>query len=59
MAPDAAAAKDFYRELFGWTIDAVDGAPMEYHVITNAGRMNGGIVPWGKELGDVSPNWGF
>jgi uncharacterized protein len=41
--PDASA--DFYRELFGWQIEPMEGAAMPYLVIQNQGRGNGGIRP--------------
>jgi uncharacterized protein len=39
--PDASA--DFYRELFGWQIEPMEGAGMPYLVIQNQGHGNGGI----------------
>lgn len=41
--PDASA--DFYRELFGWQIEPMEGAGMPYLVIQNQGHGNGGIRP--------------
>ncbi|MGH2887390.1 MAG: VOC family protein [Solirubrobacteraceae bacterium] len=41
--PDPEASADFYRELFGWQIEPMDGAGMPYLVIQNDGRGNGGI----------------
>jgi uncharacterized protein len=41
--PDASA--DFYRELFGWQIEPMEGAAMPYLVIQNQGHGNGGIRP--------------
>jgi predicted enzyme related to lactoylglutathione lyase len=41
--PDASA--DFYRELFGWQIEPMEGATMPYLVIQNQGTGNGGIRP--------------
>lgn len=51
-------AKSFYASLFDWRVDAVEDAPNEYYVIDNAGRMNGGIIPWSSQMGDVPPSWG-
>ena len=41
--PDPEASADFYRELFGWQIDPMEGAGMPYLVIQNDGHGNGGI----------------
>lgn len=54
--PDAAA--DYYGALLGWDVEVVAGVPMDYRVIRNAGRMNGGILRWTEEMGDVPSNWG-
>lgn len=58
LTRDVDAARDFYGGLFEWDIESVEDSPVEYHVIRNAGRMNGGIIPWMEEMGDVPPNWG-
>jgi len=58
LTKDIKAAKAFYPALFGWNIDAADGAPVDYYEIGNGGRMNGGILPWTSQMGDVPPNWG-
>jgi len=42
---DLDASAEFYRELFGWQTEPIEG-PMPYLVIKNPdGRMNGGIRP--------------
>jgi uncharacterized protein len=44
--PDMDASADFYRDLFGWTVDPVEGMGMPYMTIkTAAGASNGGIRP--------------
>ena len=58
LTRDIEAAKAFYPALFGWEIDADEDAPVEYYEISNAGRINGGIIPWSSQMGDVPPNWG-
>ncbi len=58
LTKDVEKAKAFYTALFGWEIDAAEDAPVEYYGITNAGRINGGIIPWSSRMGDVPPNWG-
>lgn len=43
-SPDPEASATFYRELFGWKIEAFEGMPMTYLGIQNAeGHGNGGI----------------
>ena len=58
LTRDIEVAKAFYSSLFGWEINAAGDSPVEYYGISNAGRMNGGIISWMKEMGDVPPNWG-
>jgi uncharacterized protein len=43
--PDMDASADFYRELFGWQIEAMEGGGMPYLLIQNGGQSNGGIRP--------------
>jgi predicted enzyme related to lactoylglutathione lyase len=45
MSPDIPAAAEFYRALFGWDINEIEGAGGQYWSILNNGRMNGGIMP--------------
>ena len=54
---DAAAARDFYGKLCGWSFDAVEMPNVDYHVIQNAGRSNGGIMQMTPEWGDIPPHW--
>jgi predicted enzyme related to lactoylglutathione lyase len=43
-SPDPEASAEFYRELFGWKIEALEGMPMTYLGIQNSeGHGNGGI----------------
>ena len=58
LTKDIEAAKAFYAALFGWEINAAEDAPVEYYGISNGGRINGGIIPWSSQMGDVPPNWG-
>lgn len=58
LSKDIEAAKTFYSSLFGWKIDVVEDAPVEYYGISNAGRINAGIIAWSSQIGDVPPNWG-
>jgi uncharacterized protein len=42
--PDVDASAEFYRELFGWKFEAVEGMEMPYMVIQTAdGHSNGGL----------------
>ena len=43
ITPDPEAAQRFYGELFGWTFSKF-GEGMDYWVISNQGRGNGGIM---------------
>jgi uncharacterized protein len=43
--PDMDASAEFYRELFGWQLDPMEGSAMPYLVIQNQGNGNGGIRP--------------
>jgi uncharacterized protein len=42
-SPDVEASADFYRELFGWQIEPMEGASMPYLAIQHQGHGNGGI----------------
>jgi predicted enzyme related to lactoylglutathione lyase len=58
LTKDVEKAKAFYTALFGWKIDAAEDAGVEYYGIKNAGRINGGVIPWSSQMGDAPPNWG-
>jgi uncharacterized protein len=53
-SPDMDAAAEFYRQLFGWTVEPFEGSERPYLVITNADHGNGGIRP--VQDGEP-PNW--
>jgi len=53
---DAEAAAEFYSDLFGWQIGSGD-AENGYREIKLGERLNGGILPWREEMGDVPPSW--
>jgi predicted enzyme related to lactoylglutathione lyase len=42
-SPDVEGSADFYRELFGWHIEPLEGASMPYQTIQHQGHGNGGI----------------
>ena len=50
------SAADFYQALFGWNVlpgDAENG----YRAIQVGERLNGGMLPWQPQMGDMPPNW--
>jgi hypothetical protein len=54
-SPDIDASKAFYGDLFGWTTEALEGAPFPYLVIkTPDARSNGGIR---SQMGQEPPYW--
>jgi len=45
-SPDLEGSAAFYRELFGWTVEPIEGMEMPYMMIKNeAGWSNGGMRP--------------
>jgi hypothetical protein len=52
---DTQAVRDFYAGLLGWTYQKMEG--MEYYVIMNGNRPNGGIMPKPAEMGDMPSVW--
>jgi predicted enzyme related to lactoylglutathione lyase len=45
-SPDLDGSAEFYRELFGWKTEPMEGGGMPYLIIRNSdGQMNGGIRP--------------
>ncbi len=45
-SPDLDRSADFYRQLFGWTVEALEGTETPYLMVKSAaGRNNGGIRP--------------
>jgi len=57
MTTDVAAACAFYGEVFGWTFQAVPGAPGDRVVIRNGDRTNGGIARLPEGMEGVPPAW--
>ncbi len=54
--PDMDTSAGFYGELFGWTVDPMEGSEMPYMVIKNSeGHSNGGIRPVMPP--DTPPHW--
>jgi uncharacterized protein len=59
MTHDVAKASDFYCELFGWEVAAVEeDAENERMVIRNGDRMNGGMARLPESAGiETPPHW--
>jgi hypothetical protein len=55
--PDIDAAAAFYREVFGWNIEAMDMPTGPYHIIKVGEAGVGGIISPPAEHG-VPPHWG-
>lgn len=53
---DPAASSKFYRDLFGWKIVEAEGGE-GYLEIVNGERLNGGILTWSPDMGDIPPSW--
>ena len=47
-SPDPPESADFYGSLFGWRAEQMESSPMEYLILWNGERTNGGI----RELGE-------
>ena len=54
---DIGPAKEFYGQLFGWTLEDMEGGPMTYTMIRVGDRSNGGIRPLSEMEAGVPPNW--
>ena len=55
---DVERAKEFYGALFGWGLEAIDGGGgMQYTMIHNGERSNGGIREQSEMEAGIPPNW--
>lgn len=54
---DVGKAADFYGELFGWEVAAVQDAPGDRVVIRNGETMNGGMAVLPDSVKDAPPHW--
>ncbi len=54
---DAAKAGEFYSNLFGWRRDVQNFGDMEYTMLINGERPNGGIFTIPPEMGNIPPHW--
>ena len=61
LTSDVAAAKDFYAELFGWTLEDEPAGGTAYTVIRQDGNEVGGIMRIPDEVKQmgVPPHWGI
>lgn len=56
VSRDVEGAKHFYAELLAWGFREVPGSG-GYQEILVGDRLNGGILPWAQEMGDMPPMW--
>ena len=58
MTHDVPKAVDFYREVFGWEMDAVEGAPGNRQSIRVGKTLNGGIAEIPEQMSSqMPPHW--
>jgi predicted enzyme related to lactoylglutathione lyase len=59
MTTDPAAAKKFYKDLFGWELEDMNMTGMNYTVVKTDGKAIGGIMSMPPNVPPgVPPNWG-
>jgi predicted enzyme related to lactoylglutathione lyase len=58
MTTDAAAAKKFYGQLFGWSMEDKDMGEMIYTVVSAGGQQIAGIMKNPPQCRDMPPAWG-
>jgi uncharacterized protein len=55
---DPVAAAEFYKGLFGWDVEAMEGGPMAYWMITVGGEGQAGIMPMPETMPpEAVSNW--
>ena len=47
--------RSFYEQVFGWSIQPMEGAPMPYHLVFVDGRVVGGVMTMGDQFPDHVP----
>ena len=57
MTTDTNKAGEFYSSVFGWKLDKQNFGPMEYTMMINGDRPNGGMLQITPEMGPIPPNW--
>lgn len=54
-------AKEFYKEMFGWTLEQSKSSPMTYEEIHVGEKAVGGMMPinehWGENWEKIPPQW--
>jgi uncharacterized protein len=58
LTPDVAAAKTFYAELLGWTLQDIHPGDMDYTIIKSNNREIGGIMATPPQAKGMPPMWG-
>ncbi|HFD11695.1 MAG TPA: VOC family protein [Crenotrichaceae bacterium] len=58
MTTDVAAAKEFYRQLLGWTLEDIQNCDLGYSLAKIADQEVAGIMRIPPEAGDMPPAWG-
>ena len=58
MTTDPAAAKAFYSQLLGWSLEDIKPDGMDYTIASCEGRELAGIMGIPAEAGDMPPTWG-
>jgi predicted enzyme related to lactoylglutathione lyase len=59
MTSNVAAAKKFYTELLGWTIQDMPMENMDYTVIKVDNEDVAGMMPMPPDSGEMPPSWGI
>ncbi len=57
MTKDVAAAKKFYSQLLGWTMNDKPMGPMVYTMLQAAGKDVGGMMALPPEAGPAPSHW--
>ena len=57
MTTDTKKAGEFYSSVFGWKLDKQNFGPLEYTMLINGDRPNGGMLQITPEMGPIPPNW--
>lgn len=58
MTTDVAAAKAFYTQLLGWTIEDMPMQDMTYTVLKVGDEAVGGMMPMPPQAQGAPPHWG-
>jgi predicted enzyme related to lactoylglutathione lyase len=56
-ARDGDRARDFYRDLLGWSVSESSPSGFRYFECASGGTRHGGILPMTKEWGDMPSHW--